>query len=254
MNINRVYISYADSDVKWLQRLRAALLVLQRRGIEIWDRSQVPAGRVWQEEIDRAIANARVALILLSADYFASSFNLAIELPALLKARRQGVVLIPVLVRPCFYEEFPEIASLLPLNAQPLSTFDSAAIELALDQLTRQIAQTVASAPTPSPGGSAAPAAAEPSAQRERLPPTRGSLRQLINAVLVTDSDFDAFCLDHFIDVYRQLSRGMDRVTKVNVLLEHKDPADVLERLQQDSPAKTERFKHLLFFAKEPSR
>ena len=45
------------------------------------------------------------------------------------------------------------------------------------------------------------------------------SVCQLLNQA-PTDADFNAFCLDYFPDVQRQFGTGMDRVQKINLLLE----------------------------------
>jgi hypothetical protein len=253
MSENKVYIGYADADIKWLQRLRATLLGLQRRGVEVWDRSQTPAGRFWREELQRAISSARVAIILLSSDYLASPFNTGEELPALLKARRRGTVLIPVLVRPCVYESIPEIAALVPLDARPLSVGDTSSAEEAFVQLARQIAETLVSAPLNSAQSATSDVGSESTASVRPIP-TRGSLRQLMNAVLISDSDLDAFCLDHFRDIYQRIAPTMDRGAKINLLLHHKDPGDVLERLRQDAPSATQRHESLLVFTKDGER
>ena len=63
-----------------------------------------------------------------------------------------------------------------------------------------------------------AQAAAQPSVE---FPTTssRSELRLLLDRRLRTDSDFNAFCLDYFPSVYRNLSSGMDRIAKTNYLL-----------------------------------
>lgn len=246
MSVKKVYIAYADADVKWLQRLRSALYVLQSRGVEIWDRSQIPAGRVWREDLQRAIDSSSVMVVLLTADYFASPFNGGEELPALLKARRQnGTELIPLLVRACFYDNFPEVAKLVPLDAQPLASFNAAAIDDRLNVLAKQVAQLLVSRPAsaPSPGDPQAS-----STGPARRTPTRSSLRKLINEVIKRDSQLDSFLLDHFLDVYRELTRGMERAVKVNLLLESKDLSVVLERLREEFPEETARHASLLRF------
>lgn len=78
------------------------------------------------------------------------------------------------------------------------------------------------------------PARPEPSTEPQvMLPPLdsdrmdRRTLRGLLGDVLKLDADFDAFVLDHFPDVYRRYSGGMDRIQKMNLLLSLKEPADI---------------------------
>ena len=51
----------------------------------------------------------------------------------------------------------------------------------------------------------------------------RAHLRRLIHEILRSDTDFDAFCLDHFSDVHRRFTSGMDLEQKINLLLLHAD-------------------------------
>ncbi|WP_437299123.1 CHAT domain-containing protein [Sorangium sp. So ce426] len=57
-------------------------------------------------------------------------------------------------------------------------------------------------------------------------------LRALIGEALRSDADLDAFCSDHFPDVYRRFSDGMQRVRKVTLLLDHADPERLAQLLQ----------------------
>lgn len=75
--------------------------------------------------------------------------------------------------------------------------------------------------------------ALSPRAQAGSLPAlSSAQLRKLINRVLVTDADLDAFCLDYFRDVYFRFSDGMDRQRKLNLLLSHASSARIRECLQ----------------------
>lgn len=49
---------------------------------------------------------------------------------------------------------------------------------------------------------------------------SHASVRRLVMAVLRTDTDLDAFCLDYFPAVHREFTNGMKRTAKINLLLE----------------------------------
>lgn len=66
-------------------------------------------------------------------------------------------------------------------------------------------------------------------------PPQIGVVRRTLQALLRTDGDFEAFCLDQFPEVFQRFSRGMDRVEKTNLLLTIADPTTVLTRLRECS-------------------
>ena len=101
-----VFMSYSHKDEVWKDRLRPHLGVLEKAGrIAVWDDRRIDAGATWYPEIEGAMANAAVAICLISADYLDSDFCIKEEVPYLLQRReRDGMVLIPVLLRPCLWE------------------------------------------------------------------------------------------------------------------------------------------------------
>ena len=69
---------------------------------DIWDDQKMKSGEVWKKEIGKALANSRVAVLLVSADFLASDFIRDYELPILLDAAEAGeVVLLSVILSPC---------------------------------------------------------------------------------------------------------------------------------------------------------
>jgi hypothetical protein len=58
------------------------------------------------------------------------------------------------------------------------------------------------------------------------------AVRRLIHAALRSDSDLDAFLIDHFRSVEQCLSTGMDRVQKVNLLLKHCELEEIISMLR----------------------
>ena len=83
---DQVFISYSHKDDEWMKKFSTQLKVIQQTDrLEIWSDERIESGQNWQEEIDAAIAKARVALLLTSADFFASKFIQNEELPKILK-------------------------------------------------------------------------------------------------------------------------------------------------------------------------
>jgi hypothetical protein len=68
---------------------------------------------------------------------------------------------------------------------------------------------------------------------RAMPPPTRPELRTLLDQRFAGASDFDAFVVDHFPDVYRRFTNGMDRVQKTTILLTYADLALLAETLRK---------------------
>lgn len=60
-------------------------------------------------------------------------------------------------------------------------------------------------------------------------------IRQTIDACLQTDADLTAFCIDFFPKTASRFSDGMDRMAKVNLLLQLEHHEDIFERLKSES-------------------
>ncbi|MCK4343212.1 MAG: TIR domain-containing protein, partial [Phycisphaerae bacterium] len=101
-----VFISYSHRDETWKDRLLPQLRALEQAGkLTVWDDRKIDAGATWYPEIEHAMNRATVAVLLISPDYLASQFCVKEEVPHLLKRRRaEGLVVIPVLIRPCVFE------------------------------------------------------------------------------------------------------------------------------------------------------
>jgi hypothetical protein len=117
-NPELVFISYSHRDRRWLDRLIVHLKPLERAGMIVpWEDTRIRAGERWRDEIVNSMAAARVAVLLVSAEFLASDFIAKNELPPLLEsARAKGLIVIPVIVSPCRYEQTPALASLQSIN------------------------------------------------------------------------------------------------------------------------------------------
>jgi hypothetical protein len=115
---NRVFVSYAHRDQRHLDRLRVHLAPLGRSGeIDLWDDTRLRPGSDWRREISDAIASAKVAVLLVSADFLASEFIAGNELPPLLAAaNEEGARVLPVIVSPCRFKETSELSKFQAAN------------------------------------------------------------------------------------------------------------------------------------------
>src|SRR5262245_9398471 len=130
-------------DDAWLKRLKVHLRPLTRQGlVDVWDDTRISPGLTWQEEIANALSRARVAVLLVSADFLASDFLVDTEIPALLhRAADGGVLILPVVVGPCLFQEHEELSRYQCVNSpdKPLSSMTSADSAAILVSLARSI-------------------------------------------------------------------------------------------------------------------
>jgi hypothetical protein len=118
---NQVFISYSHKDKRWLDQLQVFLKPMDRSGIiNKWDDTNLKAGQKWRDEIQKALASAKVAVLLVSANFLASDFISDDELPPLLSAAAEGgAVVLPVLISPC---DLPESLSQFQAVNDPQKT------------------------------------------------------------------------------------------------------------------------------------
>lgn len=144
----RVFISYSHRDSALMQRLQVHLAPLQGEGVvELWDDTRIRAGAVWREEISRELATCEVAVLLLSADYFASEFIQALELPTLLEGEhKRGLKILMVVLKPCRFA-FSKLSNFQAVNPvdRPLSRMDESDQEEVWMRVTEIIEETLAS-------------------------------------------------------------------------------------------------------------
>ena len=138
-----VFFSYSHKDSKWLENFRTMLAPAVRAGIVSmkWD-DQIEPSQNWHEEIDKAMASAQVAVLLVSPHFLASDFIQNEELPYLVEAARlRSVKLLWVLLAPCLYSYTPlaQIQAAHDLS-RPLSQLKGAARQATLVSICEKIA------------------------------------------------------------------------------------------------------------------
>jgi len=150
---DRVFISYSHKDARWLQRIQVHFSPLERQGkIQRWDDTMITPGTKWRDEISLALSCAKVAVLLISADFLASDFIVNEELPHLLSAaENDGVVIVPVILSPCAFNSIETLAQFQSINppSQPLSGLSKTKREQLLVKLTEVIGGLLSSQAAP---------------------------------------------------------------------------------------------------------
>jgi hypothetical protein len=125
---NQVFVSHSHLDKEWLNRLLTMLKPLEQSGaISIWTEASIEPGARWREELQRALASTRVAVLLVSSHFLGSEFITREELPPLFSAAERGEVkILWVYLSSCRYD------------ATPIGDYQAAhAIKKPLDQLSK---------------------------------------------------------------------------------------------------------------------
>lgn len=119
-----VFISYSRKDEKEKDRLLSHLGVLQAEGlISVWSDDRIRGGANWRQEIREAMAQAKVAILLISPNFLSSDFILNQELPLLLQRReREGLTVFPVIAKTCAWQKAAWLAEIevRPKNGRPI--------------------------------------------------------------------------------------------------------------------------------------
>jgi len=116
-DVVRVFVSYAREDKRWLDPEYRFNLVpflvdsLRRQNVEFWiDRKLVIADE-YRQLIESEIDRADIALLIVSQYFVNSNFIESVEMPRIEERARRGEMLVaPVLVEPCAWQEYPLLA------------------------------------------------------------------------------------------------------------------------------------------------
>jgi tetratricopeptide (TPR) repeat protein len=107
-----IFISYSHKDGAALDRLLVHLKPLVEKGlVDDWSDLRIKTGDLWEEEIERAISVAKIAVLIVSQNFYDSDFIQNHELPPLLDAAELGeVLLMPVILDDCNYLLHPRLS------------------------------------------------------------------------------------------------------------------------------------------------
>lgn len=144
----KIFISYSHQDSNWLEEVKKNLKVLEFSEIdfEVWDDTKIHSGAKWKEEIEKALKECKIAILLVSTDFLASDFIQNNELPPLLKkAEEDGTTILPLIVGHCRFAKDKNLKEFQAVNnpSKPLISCSKADIQKILVKLTDDVERII---------------------------------------------------------------------------------------------------------------
>ena len=139
------FISYSHEDKKWLDKLNVMLTPFMRDGMEVWSDKKIKPGTLWADAIGKSLADAKVAILLVSPDFLASRFIHENELPPLLEeAERGGLVILWIPIHFSNYKQ-SKISTYQAAwePTKPLATLSKPRLNQALVTISETIAEAM---------------------------------------------------------------------------------------------------------------
>jgi len=131
-----VFVSYSHVDEMLRKELGKHLSVLERQGIiATWHDRMIGAGTEWEGAITKQLEEARVILLLISADFIQSKYCYDVEMArALERHDRREALVVPIILRAVSLNGTPfSKLQALPRDAKPVVTWsdrDSAFVDI----------------------------------------------------------------------------------------------------------------------------
>ncbi len=142
----KIFISYSQEDKDWKDRLIKHLKVLEMEGYyELWENEQIRTGDDRLREIENALNEACVAVMMISTDFLISDE----EIPQILERRKEeGLRVFPIIIKPCPWMKIQWLSSIQvrPKDGKPLASGSEYEIEAELADIAEKISEYVKSA------------------------------------------------------------------------------------------------------------
>jgi len=123
-----LFYCYAREDRALRDELEKHLSWLKRRyWLKNWHDREILPGEEWEQAIDEHLNSAHIILLLISPDFMASDYCFGREMERALERHKEGTCrVIPILLRPTYWEEAPfSHLLLLPGEARCITTWSN---------------------------------------------------------------------------------------------------------------------------------
>lgn len=119
----KISCCYAREDEELLNQLKKHLMPFQRQGlIDFWHDRNISPGEKWEQEISKQLNEAEIILLLVSSDFMNSNYCYSIEMKkALERHDRKEADVIPIILRPIYWQGLLGHLQALPAEAKPVA-------------------------------------------------------------------------------------------------------------------------------------
>ena len=143
-----IFISYSQRDTRWKDRIASFFNVFQHEGLlNVWHDGLIQAGGDWLPEVESAMAQARVAILLVSVWFLNSEFVRRKEVPTLMERRqKEGLRVIPLIVSPCPWQRVRWLSGIQarPPHGKTLAGLRTVQQEELLSNLAEEVVELLA--------------------------------------------------------------------------------------------------------------
>lgn len=151
---DQIFVSYSHKDKSLLEQIKTTLApapALREGKLNLWDDTRIRPGEKWREQIEQALASAKIAVLLVTGNFLASEFIAKQELPPLLKAaEEEGLTVFWIYGGACLYEETPIAAYQAAHDvSKPLSKLKKADREEAIAEICKKLLAVAPLKPPP---------------------------------------------------------------------------------------------------------
>jgi len=221
----KLFFSYCHVDEALRDRLEKHLSMMKNQGlIETWHDRGIMAGDDLDASIDANLETSDIILLLVTADFLASSYCFSIEMKRALERQREGTArVIAVILEHCDWQSAPFAKSLVvPKDGKPVTSWASEAE--AWTDVTKRIRAVVEQVPASTamrerqagpPSGPAVASGSQPvrGLETAALRPRSSNLRVTKE---FTDFDKDKFLQDAFVYMGKFFHESLDELAARN--------------------------------------
>jgi CheY-like chemotaxis protein len=194
MNRPLIFISYSHKDEAEKDELLTQLGVLEPDLINLWSDDRLGAGVDWEPEINRALGEAKVAILLITANFLTSSFISRKEVPELLRRRKnEGLIVFPVIARDCAWRRVQWLVSMnvRPKHGNPIWDDGGSHIDKDLARIAEEVADIIEKLKASDGSDPALAPVVPPASRRTPAPQVKVTEDPGSPNILIVDDDAD---------------------------------------------------------------